>query len=143
LLNDRGLVVRAAVCWEKRHAPHGRVLPGEAATREAIASTKEKELLSQTGGEFELSLLLTQAESLSYALHLARVAIENEFQPDRACALGGVSEDMASRDRGMSDQQGKHLANCTVESDSPCILQGKQVPDGGSRNHKTTVPQDH
>src|ERR1017187_6964729 len=41
-----------------------RLPPGEAATREAIASTKEKELLSQTGGEFELSLLLTQAEAL-------------------------------------------------------------------------------
>ena len=71
-----------------------RLPPGEAATREAIASTKEKELLSQTGGEFELSLLLTQAEALSYASHLAKVAGENEPQPDRARALAGVSEDM-------------------------------------------------
>ena len=70
--------------------------PGEAATREAIASTKEKELLSQTGGEFELSLLLTQAEALSYASHLAKVAGENEPQPDRARALAGVSEDMTT-----------------------------------------------
>ena len=70
--------------------------PGEAATREAIASTKKKELLSQTGGEFELSLLLTQAEALSYASHLAQVASENEPQPDRARALAGVSEDMAT-----------------------------------------------
>ena len=69
---------------------------GEAATREAIASTKEKELLSQAGGEFELTLLLTQAEALSYASHLAKVASENEFQPDRARALAGVSEDMAT-----------------------------------------------
>ena len=73
-----------------------RLPPGEAATREAIASTKEKELLSQTGGEFELSLLLTQAEALSYASHLAKVASENEVQPDRARALTGVSEDMAA-----------------------------------------------
>ncbi len=73
-----------------------RLPPGEAATREAIASTKEKELLSQTGGEFELSLLLTQAEALSYASHLAKVASENEFQPDRARALAGVSEDMTT-----------------------------------------------
>ena len=71
-----------------------RLPPGEAATREAIASTKEKELLSQTGGEFELSLLLTQAEALSYASHLAKVAGENESQPDRASALAGVSKDM-------------------------------------------------
>jgi hypothetical protein len=73
-----------------------RLPPGEAATREAIAATRQKELLSQTGGEFELSLLLTQAEALSYAAHLAKVAGENESQPDRARALAGVSEDMAN-----------------------------------------------
>jgi len=71
-----------------------RLPPGEAATREAIASTKKKELLGQTGGEFELSLLLTQAEALSYASHLAKVASGNESQPDRARALAGVSKDM-------------------------------------------------
>ncbi|MCU0785304.1 MAG: hypothetical protein MUF81_14875 [Verrucomicrobia bacterium] len=68
--------------------------PGEAATREAIAATKQKELLGQTGDAFELSLLLTQAEALSYGWHLAKVAGENESQPDRARALAGVSEDM-------------------------------------------------
>jgi hypothetical protein len=73
-----------------------RLPPGEDATREAIASTRKKELLSQTGGEFELTLLLTQAEALSYASHLAKVASENESQPDRARALAGVSEDMAT-----------------------------------------------
>jgi hypothetical protein len=71
-----------------------RLPPGEVATRDAIASTKKKELLGQTGDEFELSLLLTQTEALSYAWHLAKVAGENEFQPDRARALAGVSEDM-------------------------------------------------
>jgi hypothetical protein len=71
-----------------------RLPPGELATRDAIASTKEKELLSQTGDEFELTLLLTQTEALSYAWHLAKVAGENESQPDRARALAGVSEDM-------------------------------------------------
>ena len=71
-----------------------RLPPGELATRDAIASTKEKELLSQTGDEFELTLLLTQTEALSYAWHLAKVAGENEPQPDRARALAGLSEDM-------------------------------------------------
>jgi hypothetical protein len=71
-----------------------RLPPGELATRDAIASTKEKELLSQTGDEFELTLLLTQTEALSYAWHLAKVAGENESQPDRARALAGLSEDM-------------------------------------------------
>jgi hypothetical protein len=68
--------------------------PGEAATREAIASTEKKELLGHTGDEFELALLLTQTEALSYAWHLAKVAGENESQPDRARALAGVSTDM-------------------------------------------------
>jgi hypothetical protein len=71
-----------------------RLPPGEAATREAIASTKRKELLGQTGNEFELTLLLTQTEALSYAWHLAKVAGQNESQPDRAIALAGVSKDM-------------------------------------------------
>ena len=71
-----------------------RLPPGEAATREAIASTKKKELLGQTGNEFELTLLLTQTEALSYAWHLAKVAGQNESQPDRAIALAGVSKDM-------------------------------------------------
>ena len=71
-----------------------RLPPGEAATREAIAATKKKELLGQSGGEFELSLLLTQLQALSYAWHLAKVAGENESQPDRARALAGLSLDM-------------------------------------------------
>ena len=71
-----------------------RLPSGEASTRDAIASTKEKELLSQTGDEFELTLILTQTEALSYAWHLAKVTGENESQPERAHALAGVSEDM-------------------------------------------------
>jgi hypothetical protein len=47
-----------------------RLPPGEVSTRDAIASTKEKELLGQTGDTFELTLLLTQTEALSYAWHL-------------------------------------------------------------------------
>jgi len=64
------------------------------AAREAIASTKEKELLSQSGGEFELTLLLTQTEALSYAWDLAKVAGEHEPQPERSHALAGRGEDM-------------------------------------------------
>ena len=71
-----------------------RLPPGELATRDAIASTKQKELLSQTGDEFELTLLLTQTEALSYASHLAQVAGDNEPQPERARALRGVGKDM-------------------------------------------------
>src|ERR1017187_1922011 len=71
-----------------------RLPPGELATRDAIASTKEQELLSQTGDKFELTLLLTQTAALSYAWHLAKVAGENEPQPERAHALAGIGQDM-------------------------------------------------
>jgi len=68
--------------------------PGETATRDSIAATKKKELLSHSGDEFELALLLTQTEALSYAWHLAKVAGENEPQPERARALADIAEDM-------------------------------------------------
>ena len=82
-----------------RHDPTIRLdeirLPtGESATRKAIEATTKKELLGQTGAAFELSLLLTQAQALSYAWHLAKVAAENEPQPTRARAVAGLSEDM-------------------------------------------------
>jgi hypothetical protein len=68
--------------------------PGEEAAREAIASTKENELLSQTGDRFELTLLLTQTEALSYGWHLAVVASLYEPNADRAHALVGIGVDM-------------------------------------------------
>jgi hypothetical protein len=71
-----------------------RLPPGETSTREAIATTKKKALLNQKGEEFELTLLLTQTEALNYAWHLAKVAAENEPEPDRARALKGISQDM-------------------------------------------------
>jgi len=71
-----------------------RLPQGEAATRDAIAATKKKELLSQSGDTFELTLLLTQTEALSYACNLAKVAGESDSQPERARALADVSKDM-------------------------------------------------
>ncbi len=71
-----------------------RLPPGETAARAAISSSKEKELLGHTGKDFELALLLTQIEALSYAWHLALVASENESQPEHARALAALSADM-------------------------------------------------
>jgi hypothetical protein len=71
-----------------------RLPSGELATRDAIAATKRKELLGQSGDTFELTLLLTQTEALSYGWHLAEVTGENEPQPERARALAGLGEDM-------------------------------------------------
>jgi hypothetical protein len=97
-----------------------RLPPGELATRDAIASTKEKELLSQTGDTFEQTLLLTQTEALSYAWHLAKVADENEPQPERARALAGLSEDMQ---------------NLYHEVFALLLLQTKSLPTNSISNH--------
>ena len=56
--------------------------PGEKATRAAITKTEEHDLLLTSGLEFELNLLLTQTQALSYGSHLAKVAAENS--PTRA-----------------------------------------------------------
>jgi hypothetical protein len=55
--------------------------PGEKATRDAIARTEEKELLFSSGENFEFTLLLTQADALSYGWHLAKIAAENSADP--------------------------------------------------------------
>jgi len=67
---------------------------GEMATREAIAATRTKELLSASGDEFEVSLLMTQSEALTYAWHLAKVASANDPLPARARYLSGLGEEM-------------------------------------------------
>jgi hypothetical protein len=68
--------------------------PGEVLARDAIAATKKKELLGNSGGEFELALLLTQTEALNYGWHLAQVAARQETQPERARALTGLGQEM-------------------------------------------------
>lgn len=50
---------------------------GEIATRAAIESTKEHELLLTSGADFEFTLLLTQADALSYGWHLAQIVADN------------------------------------------------------------------
>ena len=73
-----------------------RLPPGEVATRDAIGKTRKKELLGQSGDRFELSLLLTQIEALSYAGHLAKIASQNEPQPDRAQGVARMSVELLS-----------------------------------------------
>jgi hypothetical protein len=75
--------------WDQLGLP-----PGEKATREALAKTKEHELLHASGQEFEFQLLLTQAEALSYGTHLARIAAENEPDPGHARDLLMISQEL-------------------------------------------------
>ena len=69
---------------------HSAALGGDGHPPSRRVHPEEKELLSQTGDTFELTLLLTQTEALSYARHLAKVAGENESQPARARALADI-----------------------------------------------------
>ena len=77
---------------DPRPEPVALDLPlGEQATRDAIAKTKKHLLLHSKDAEFEFQLLLTQAEALSYGIHLAQVAAENEPQPARAREFSNLS----------------------------------------------------
>jgi hypothetical protein len=64
---------------------------GEKATRDAISKTKEHELLLSSGENFEFSLLLTQADALSYGWHLAKIAAENSAQPEQVHEFDSLS----------------------------------------------------
>jgi hypothetical protein len=70
--------------------------PGEKKTRASISSKEEKDLLRHSGDEFELILVVTQIEALNYASHLARVASENDSEPERARYLMGLSNELKS-----------------------------------------------
>ena len=71
-----------------------RLPSGETDTREAIAETKKHELLHEKDQEFELALILSQAEAVRYASHLAKVAAKNDSQPERSQALARLSGEM-------------------------------------------------
>lgn len=68
--------------------------PGERAARESESKARAKELLHASGADLEFKLLLTQAEALAYAEHLARVAARNESLPEHARTFSTISEQM-------------------------------------------------
>ncbi|MEI9864902.1 MAG: hypothetical protein WDN00_10185 [Limisphaerales bacterium] len=67
---------------------------GEMAARAAVGKTKEHELLSTSGKEFEFNLLLTQVEALGYGRHLAKVAAENSSLPAEVQQFTTMSQEM-------------------------------------------------
>lgn len=76
-------------------ALHIMELPsGEKAVRDAIAKSKEFDLLFSAGPNFEFNLLLTQAEAQNYGWHLAKVAAENSSRPDEVKAFQRIAGDM-------------------------------------------------
>lgn len=70
-----------------------RLPSGEVDTRLVISKTKAKQLLSQNGNKFELTLLMSEAEAMNYGWHLALIAAKNETRPDRVLIL----TDMANK----------------------------------------------
>jgi hypothetical protein len=74
---------------------HALELPaGEKATRDAIAKTKEHELLFSSGANFQFQLLLTQTDALSYGWHLAGIAAANSERPEEVRAFTEISHAM-------------------------------------------------
>jgi hypothetical protein len=55
----------------------------EQKTRDAIQSTEGKQLLFSSGKTFETRLLVTQAEAMNYAAHLAKVLHDQDEDPAR------------------------------------------------------------
>jgi hypothetical protein len=68
--------------------------PGETATRDAESKARAKEILRASGADFEFKLLLSQAEALAYAEHLASVAAQNESNSKHADAFREISAEM-------------------------------------------------
>lgn len=66
----------------------------EKQTRDSIAKAKAKELISKTGQKFEVRIILTQAEALTYGAHLAAVTQANETDPGRKEYLGKLSQQL-------------------------------------------------
>jgi len=55
----------------------------EVRTRQSIAVTRSAQLLAASGREFELELLLSQNEALTYIGHLADTLSRHEQDPER------------------------------------------------------------
>ena len=64
---------------------------GEVAARGAESRATAKELLHSSGNDFQFKLLLTQAQALGYAHHLAAAAAANEANAQRRTQLMQLS----------------------------------------------------
>jgi hypothetical protein len=66
----------------------------EVLTREAIAATRRDQLLAASGREFELQLLWTQNEALTYAAHLADTLARSESDSARLAFVRALWKDL-------------------------------------------------
>jgi hypothetical protein len=70
--------------------------PAEVEARKTITKACAKELLTESGKEFEVRLLLNQNEALLYGVHLAAAALKGETKQERAQFLRQLSTDLTS-----------------------------------------------
>lgn len=70
----------------------------EVLTRQAIAATRRDQLLAASGREFELQLLWSQNEALTYASHLADTLARSEADPARLAFVRALWKDLVRLD---------------------------------------------
>ena len=82
-----------------KNDPHLHLdMPGlplvEQQTRDSIGKTKAKELVTKAGQKFEVRIILSQAEALTYGAHLALVTAAHDSDPTRQQFLRKTSEEL-------------------------------------------------
>jgi hypothetical protein len=83
---------------------HMEGLPSaEKETRDLIGKTREKEVLTKGGEKFDLRILLTQSEALTYGAHLAIVVQSHEQEPTRKAFLGDLSRQLQELHQSLID----------------------------------------
>lgn len=75
----------------------------EKETRDLISKTRAKELITKTGEKFELRILLTQSEALTYGAHLAVVVQSHETDEQRKKFLGETSQRLQDLHQALID----------------------------------------
>jgi len=81
----------------------------ETQARKSISQEKAKTLLAEKGNDFEIALLLTQNEALTYGLHLAKVLAASETHADRLRLLQGISSNLAELRNQVMEMFREHL----------------------------------
>ena len=80
----------------------------ETATRESISKAKARDLLTDKGKDFELKLLLSQNEALTYGEHLALTAVQGETNPQRLQFLQTLARELGQLRRRVVDVISAH-----------------------------------
>lgn len=75
----------------------------EKQVRDSIAKTRAKELITKGGQKFELRVLLTQGEALTYGAHLAAVLQAHERDEERRRFLAGTSQKLQELHQAVID----------------------------------------